>query len=216
MRRGDYLRSGHCKFILTLVLHTDEERAEDGFQAYWLRSERVIPDKRDLKDYLIEISSDRDFVGGQAPEKVTRVDNFYLRSMDRGTANVSYLLVWCLFWHAERRKSGARLNISKRIADMLAWLALGPDRQPDDAAGAPKATEDAPTIHEGALVNPTPIQSRFATWMISCMTQLMDASGCTYQDFDNTLVGSSQLPYQRHTRRRTDDANTSAPQQADL
>nr|GFC62533.1 hypothetical protein [Tanacetum cinerariifolium] len=52
----------------------------------------------------------------------------------------------------------SRLNISERIGDMLAWLALGPERQPDDAAGAPKATEDAPTIHEGALVNPTPIQ----------------------------------------------------------
>ncbi|GKA89851.1 hypothetical protein Tco_0811663, partial [Tanacetum coccineum] len=30
-------------------------------------------------------------------------------------------------------------------------------------------------------------QSRFATWMVSCMTQLMDASGRTYQAFDSTL-----------------------------
>nr|GEX12639.1 hypothetical protein [Tanacetum cinerariifolium] len=58
-------------------------------------------------------------------------------------------------------------------------------------------------------------QSRFATWMISCMTQLMDASGRTYQAFDNTLVGSSEMPYMRCTRRRTDYAITSAPQQLD-
>ncbi|GKD77422.1 hypothetical protein Tco_1340043 [Tanacetum coccineum] len=38
-------------------------------------------------------------------------------------------------------------------------------------------------------------QGRFTTWMVSCMTQLMDASGRTYQAFDSTLVGSSQLPY---------------------
>ncbi|GJZ71018.1 hypothetical protein Tco_0634869 [Tanacetum coccineum] len=49
-------------FILALGLHTDEEMAEDGFGEYWLGSERVIPDKGDLRDYWIEISSDRDFV----------------------------------------------------------------------------------------------------------------------------------------------------------
>ncbi|GJT58508.1 hypothetical protein Tco_1002041 [Tanacetum coccineum] len=55
-------------------------------------------------------------------------------------------------------------------------------------------------------------QVRFTTWMVSCMTQLMDASGRTYQAFDSTLVGSSQFPNQRSTRRRTDNASTSAPQ----
>ncbi|GJS09478.1 hypothetical protein Tco_0366274 [Tanacetum coccineum] len=58
-------------------------------------------------------------------------------------------------------------------------------------------------------------QTRVSTWMISCMTQLMDASGRTYQAFDSTLVGSSRLPYQRRTRRRTDDANTSAAPHTD-
>ncbi|GKB70051.1 hypothetical protein Tco_0931463 [Tanacetum coccineum] len=67
------------------------------------RSERVILDKGDLRDYWIEIL-------GQAPEKVTGMDIFYLRSMDHGTANISYLLVQYLFRHAEGRKSGARLS----------------------------------------------------------------------------------------------------------
>ncbi|GJZ90856.1 hypothetical protein Tco_0662783 [Tanacetum coccineum] len=44
-----------------------------------------------------------------APEKVTGVDLFYLRSMDQGTTNVPYLLAQYLFRHAEGRKSGARL-----------------------------------------------------------------------------------------------------------
>ena len=38
-------------FILALGLHTAEEMAEVGFEAYWLGSERVIPDKGDLSDY---------------------------------------------------------------------------------------------------------------------------------------------------------------------
>ncbi|GKG50204.1 hypothetical protein Tco_0521304, partial [Tanacetum coccineum] len=86
-----------------------EKMADDGFGAYWLGSERLIPDKEDLSDYWVEISSGRDFLRGapsytyirdpvrrlyhrlisynisgrgQAPEKVTATDLFYLRSMD--------------------------------------------------------------------------------------------------------------------------------------
>ncbi|GJT58509.1 hypothetical protein Tco_1002042 [Tanacetum coccineum] len=200
-------------------VHTAEEMAKDGFGAYWLGSERVIPDKADLRDYWIEISSNRDFLGldpsyvfirdpvrrfchkmiscsissrGQAPEKVIGVDLFYLMSIDRGTANVPYLLAQYLFRHAEGRKSGARLsrghfigrlaahfrlvsdqglrglsvatrellvidlhelsrlNIYKRVGDTWAWVAQGTERQPDVAVGAPRATEDAPAVDQGA------------------------------------------------------------------
>ncbi|GKC94188.1 hypothetical protein Tco_1159630, partial [Tanacetum coccineum] len=37
------------QFILALGLHTVEEMVEDGFGAYWLGSERVIPDNGDLR-----------------------------------------------------------------------------------------------------------------------------------------------------------------------
>ncbi|GKB28348.1 hypothetical protein Tco_0867749 [Tanacetum coccineum] len=40
----------------------NEEIAEARFGAYWSGSERVIPDKGDLRDYWMEISSDRDFL----------------------------------------------------------------------------------------------------------------------------------------------------------
>ncbi|GKC99620.1 hypothetical protein Tco_1169895 [Tanacetum coccineum] len=125
------------QFIVAMGLHTDEEIAQPGFEAYWTRSERIVPDKGDLRDYWIEISSDRDFLGatpsyvhirdhvrrlyhrmiaytisgrGQGPKKVTGVDFLYLRTMDHGTANVPYLLAQYLFHHAEGRKGGARLS----------------------------------------------------------------------------------------------------------
>ncbi|GKA17665.1 hypothetical protein Tco_0697502 [Tanacetum coccineum] len=202
-----------------MSLHTAKEMAEDGFEAYWLGSERVIPDKGDLSDYWIEISSDMDFLraapsytyirdpmrrlchrlisynisrNGHAPEKVTATELFSLRSMDWETAN-------------------------------------GAERQPVDAVVAPRGAKDALDIDEGAQAVPTPInappppppaagrtmpqrlgrleeeiqelrqdvgslrglverlmtdQGRFSTWMISCMTQLMEASRRTYQAFD--------------------------------
>ncbi|GJT59145.1 uncharacterized mitochondrial protein-like protein [Tanacetum coccineum] len=110
---------------------------EGGFGAYWIGSDRLIPDKGDLRDYWLQISSDRDFLGpvpsfvlirdpvrrlchrmiaysisvrGQAHEKVTGVDLFYLRSIDHRTINIPHLLVQYLFRHAEGRKSGARLS----------------------------------------------------------------------------------------------------------
>ncbi|GKB09389.1 hypothetical protein Tco_0837701 [Tanacetum coccineum] len=125
------------QFILELGLHTEQEMERAGFDAYWDGSDRVIPDKGDLRDYWIEISSGTDFLGlapsyvlirdhvrrlcykmiaysisgrGQAPEKVTGVDLFYLCNMDRGTTNVPHILAHCLFRHAEGRTSRARLS----------------------------------------------------------------------------------------------------------
>ncbi|GJX48137.1 hypothetical protein Tco_0273327 [Tanacetum coccineum] len=125
------------QFILALGLHTAEEMAEDGFGAYWLGSERLIPYKGDLSDYWDEISSGMDFLRGapsytyirdpvqrlchrlisysisrmgQAPEKVTATDLFYLCSTDPRVANIPYLLAQYLFMHTNGRKSGARLS----------------------------------------------------------------------------------------------------------
>ncbi|GJR57569.1 hypothetical protein Tco_1499731 [Tanacetum coccineum] len=77
---------------------------------------------------------------GQAPEKVTTTDLFYLRSMDEGTiVNVPYLVAYYLFKHASGRKQGAkmsgdseeliRLQTCERLGDVLTWVALGPGRQ---------------------------------------------------------------------------------------
>ncbi|GKB75003.1 hypothetical protein Tco_0936415 [Tanacetum coccineum] len=110
---GIRMRMTWRQFILALGLHTEQEMVEAGFGAYWDGSDRLIPDKGDLRDYWIEISSDRDFLGpapSYAPEKVTGVDLFYLRNIDQGTANITHLLAQYLFRHAEGRKSKARLS----------------------------------------------------------------------------------------------------------
>ncbi|GJV56218.1 hypothetical protein Tco_1457223 [Tanacetum coccineum] len=99
----------------------------------------------------MEISSDRDFLGpapsyvfirdpvrrlchrmiaysisgrGQAPEKVTGVDLFYLHSMDRRTTNVPHLLAQYLFKHEEGSKIGARLQEGTSLGVWLCILGL--------------------------------------------------------------------------------------------
>ncbi|GJW74362.1 hypothetical protein Tco_0133732 [Tanacetum coccineum] len=61
------------------------------------------------------------------------------------------------------RKSGAHISggqfICMKIDDTCAWVALGLERQPDVAASAPKATEDAPVIDECGQANPAPMQA---------------------------------------------------------
>ncbi|GJR93778.1 hypothetical protein Tco_0265952 [Tanacetum coccineum] len=134
------------QFILALGLHIEQEMAEAGFGAYWAGSDRLIPDKGDLRDYWM----------GQALEKVTGVDLFYLRNMDRGTTNVPYLLAHYLFRHADGRKSGARLSGGHFIGRLVIHFGLGPERQQAAAAGAHKADEAGPTAEEVALEIPVP------------------------------------------------------------
>ncbi|GJR68399.1 hypothetical protein Tco_0014464 [Tanacetum coccineum] len=43
--------------------------------------------------------------------------------------------------------------------DTWAWVALGPERQPDVAAGAPGVAQDAPVIDEGDQTIPAPVQA---------------------------------------------------------
>ncbi|GKD11086.1 hypothetical protein Tco_1190771 [Tanacetum coccineum] len=52
-----------------------------------------------------------------------------------------------------------RLQICEEIDDTWAWVALGPERQPDAAAGAPGAAEDAPVVDEGDQAVLAPIQA---------------------------------------------------------
>nr|GEX68522.1 hypothetical protein [Tanacetum cinerariifolium] len=67
----------------------------------WLRYQVEGYTKEIIQDFKLR---------GQAPEKVTATDLFYMRSMDRGTDNVSYLLAKYLFRHTKGRKSRARIS----------------------------------------------------------------------------------------------------------
>ncbi|GJU89469.1 hypothetical protein Tco_1301892, partial [Tanacetum coccineum] len=272
------------QFILALGLHTEQEMAEISSDRDFLGPAPSYVLIRDPVGRLCHRMIAYSISGrGQAPEKVTDVDLFYLRSMDHGTINVPHLLAQYLFRHAEGRKSGVRLsgghfirrlaphfglvsdeglrglqvvtrelplidlhelgrlNICTRYSDTWAWVALGPERQHAAAVGAPKADEAreaaedvAPEIprierleeevHDlrrdvmglrGDVASFTTEQSRVSTWLISCMTQLMDANGQTYQPFDNTLIGSSGLSFRRRVRPRTGEASTSAAPHTD-
>ncbi|GKE14870.1 hypothetical protein Tco_1422447 [Tanacetum coccineum] len=267
---GVRMRMTWRQFILALVLHIEKEMAEARFGAYWDGSDRLIPDKGDLRDFWMEISSDRNFLGpapsyvlirdpmrrlchrmiaysiscrGHAPVKVTGVDLFCLHNMDRGTTNVPHLLAQYLFRHVEERKSwtgyqeGTLLGVwlcilgfCTRYGDTWAWVAQGPKRQQTTTASSHKADKAGQAAEEwikrikeevhdlwrdvvglrGVIESFTTEQSRVSTWLITCKTQLIDASGETYQPFDNTLLGSSWLSFQRHVRLRTGDASTSA------
>ncbi|GJS51509.1 hypothetical protein Tco_0624871 [Tanacetum coccineum] len=134
-----------------------------------------------------------------------------------------------------------RLHICTRYGDTWTWVAQGPERQHVVAAGAPEVNEDGQGAEEVALEILAPAltqappppppapqpclrgdvasftmkQSTVSTWLISCMTQLMDTSGQTYQPFDSTLVGSSGLSFRRRVRPRAGEASTSAAPHTD-
>nr|GEU56843.1 hypothetical protein [Tanacetum cinerariifolium] len=128
--------------------------------------------------------------------------------------------------HTKGRKSGARLSRGHSIGCLAAYFCLVSN---EGLTGLLVITHELLMIdlHELARLNISvrlgdthhnhllllprlgPCLRGFQGLRKSFMTQLMDASGCTYQAFDTTLVDSSQVPYQRRTRHRTDDANTS-------
>ncbi|GJX22657.1 hypothetical protein Tco_0227102 [Tanacetum coccineum] len=86
---------------------------------------------------------------GQAPEKVTATDLFYLRSMDRGAANVPYLLAQYLVRHAKRRNSGDRLSGGHFIGSIAHHFGLVSD---DGLRGLSVVAHELPLINMGELV----------------------------------------------------------------
>nr|GEZ06497.1 hypothetical protein [Tanacetum cinerariifolium] len=101
---------------------------------------------------------------GQAHEKVTSTNLFYLRSIELGAANVSYLLAQYLF--SDDRLRGlsvmtrelpfidmgelVKLKICMEVGDDWAWVAQGTGRKLVDAAATPGGAEDAPNVDAGA------------------------------------------------------------------
>ncbi|GJU69435.1 hypothetical protein Tco_1255694 [Tanacetum coccineum] len=119
-----------------------------------------------------------------------------------------------------------RLQIYVELEDTWAWVAMGPERQPVVAAGAPAVAEDAPIIDEGGQDDLTPDQApqqphppppahdrtmpqrMFSTWVTTGLERMMDMAGVAYTPYAQTHVS-----YQRRVRQRTGEAITSAAQQ---
>ncbi|GKC60270.1 hypothetical protein Tco_1087868 [Tanacetum coccineum] len=127
------------QFILALGLHTKQEMAEAGFGAYWAGSDRLIPDKGDLRDYWLQISSDRDFLG-LAPSYVLIRDPVrrLCHRMIAYSISTQYL-----FRHADRRKSGARLSGGHFIGRLAMHFGLVTD---EGLRGLQVVTRELPLI----------------------------------------------------------------------
>ncbi|GJV72639.1 hypothetical protein Tco_1492634 [Tanacetum coccineum] len=144
------------QFIIALRLHTAEEMEIVGLSAYWAKSARQIPNKGDLRDYWIEISSARDFLG--ITPSYTSIRDPILRPCHRSIA-------CSIAQRSQAHKKGltvivrelsiidmgklVRLLICEEIDNTWAWVALGPERQPNAAAGAHGVAQDAPVVDEG-------------------------------------------------------------------
>ncbi|GJW44876.1 hypothetical protein Tco_0073675 [Tanacetum coccineum] len=77
--------------------------------------------------------------------------------------------------------------------------AIPPLRIRSGTSAATTTTSCCGTLR-GLVERSMPDQGRFSTWMISCMTRLLEASGQTFQAFDGTFWGSSPAVFQRRTR----------------
>ncbi|GKD35444.1 hypothetical protein Tco_1250953 [Tanacetum coccineum] len=157
---------------------------------------------------------------GQAPEKVTDVDLFYLHSMDCGTTNVPHLLAQYLFRHAKGRKSRARLSRGHFIGCLAMHFRLATAagaHEPDEAGqAAEEVAQEISALTQAPPPPPPAPQPHTMSHRIERIKEkLIDASGQTYQLFDSTLVGSSQLSFQRRVRPRIGDTSTSAAPHTD-
>ncbi|GKD67763.1 hypothetical protein Tco_1321853 [Tanacetum coccineum] len=139
------------QFILALGLHMEEKMQTARFGVYWVESAKQIPNKGDLRDYWMGISSARDFLGtapsytlirdpilrlchrliaysitgrSQALEKVTVTDLFYLRWIDVSLVNVPYLLARYLRLFTARRKSRAYISGGQFVARLAEEFGL--------------------------------------------------------------------------------------------
>ncbi|GKE95524.1 hypothetical protein Tco_1580379, partial [Tanacetum coccineum] len=145
---GGARRRMSCRqFILALGLHTDEEMQTAGFDFLG-----ITPSYSLIRDPILRLCHRLiacSIAGrSQAPEKVTVTDLFYLRGMDVGSVNVHYLLARYLRLFAAGRWAICCI-ICVELDDTWAWVAMGLERQPVSAAGAPAVTEDALIIDEG-------------------------------------------------------------------
>ncbi|GKE43551.1 hypothetical protein Tco_1470835, partial [Tanacetum coccineum] len=152
------------QFIVALGLHTGEEMESLGFARYWAESARQIPDRGDLRDYWIGISPAGDFLS--TTPSYTMIRDPILRLCHR-------LIACSIAGRSQAPEKGLTviapalsvidmaelviLHIYEQLDDTWAWVAMGPERQPDAAFGAPRVAQDTPVIDEGGHADPAPV-----------------------------------------------------------
>ncbi|GJV66238.1 hypothetical protein Tco_1477066 [Tanacetum coccineum] len=113
--------------------------------------------------------------------------------------------VHCCFWDCIRRRKMAPQQPPQPTSCTVGLCLC----DWGDLRGGSGGYDGCPQDLRGLVQRSMTDQGIFSTWMISCMTQLMEASGQTYQAFDGTFQGSSPAAFQRCTRQRTGGASTS-------
>ncbi|GKA96207.1 hypothetical protein Tco_0818302 [Tanacetum coccineum] len=154
--------------------------------------------------------------------------------MDRGAANVPYLLVQYLFRHVEGRKSGARLSGGHFIRRLAHHFGLVSD---DGLRGLSVVARELPLIDMGELVMlnicieigdywawapqlppPPPTAGRTMPPRLGRLKKEIQGlrrdvrSLCGLVESSMTDQGSSLAIFERRTRQRTGEASTFAPQ----
>nr|GEU36431.1 Gag-Pol polyprotein [Tanacetum cinerariifolium] len=180
------------QFILPLGLHSEEEMAKAGFGAYWSGTQYLF---RHAEGRKSEARLSRGHFIRRLGAHFGLVSDEGLRGLSN---NAQELPVIDLQF--------SRLNICSKFSDTWAWAVPAPVQVPQPPPPAPQHGTMLQRIDRleeevcefwqsvvglrGVVESSITEQSRVSTWMISCMTQLMDSSGRTYQAFDNTLIGS--------------------------
>ncbi|GKD62647.1 hypothetical protein Tco_1300156, partial [Tanacetum coccineum] len=199
------------QFIVALGLHTGEEMESPDFLG-------IAPSYTAIRDLILKLCCRLIACSitrrSQAPEKVTVSDLFYLKGMDVGSVNVPYLLARYLRLFAAGRKSRAHISSGQFVARLaehfrLLTVAMGPERQPDVTAGAPRVAHDTLAVDEGvqtilridrleediheihrALAEQREVIgvmardfSRFTIWAASGIAQLLDSARVTYTPY---------------------------------
>ncbi|GJY08176.1 hypothetical protein Tco_0375230 [Tanacetum coccineum] len=106
----------------------------------WINCERGI-----YMTIMEGISTDGDFLG--PPPSYTLIRDLILRLCHRMMA------------HGITGRSQAPEKICVQLDDTWAWVAMGPERQPDAMAGAPGVAQDAPIIDEGGQAVSAPVEA---------------------------------------------------------
>ncbi|GKB28275.1 hypothetical protein Tco_0867676 [Tanacetum coccineum] len=94
----------------------------------------------------------------RAPKKVTVTDLFYLRGLDIGSILRGFTVIAPVLQIIDMAEL-VRLQICMQLDDTWSWVAMGPERQPDVAAGAPGVAQDVPIIYEGGQAVPAPVHA---------------------------------------------------------
>nr|GEW79526.1 hypothetical protein [Tanacetum cinerariifolium] len=157
---------------------------------------------------------------GQALEKVTGVDLFYLCSIDRGTTNILRLAAHFGLVNDQRLRGLQvvthelllidlhelrRLKIYTWYDDTWAWVAPGLERQQAATVGAHEGDKGGSTVEKAAQDITIPVQdpNHLHLLLRPGLCHKRSRGSRRRCAFDSTLVGSSRMPYQRRIKPRT-------------